>query len=619
MALRVRALLGGALCGFFAATALQSTTTALSSGAAASAPIVHGVAPEEQQQYAALECVVSGKRQALNPTRVNDDYCDCDDGADEPGTSACSHLLSSVFYCGNDGYFPKKIPTSRVNDGICDCCDGTDEFHDANLCANTCAADAVEFRTAAQAKLAAVEAGFKKRQAIIDGEIKTYFDDALEAEKETAQTLQVLEKLKERVAVHRAREEQKENRIRLELARKAQAAAEQQADHVNGGGENEETVCVVDEVSGKTCEATSSASTNSEGVDGSLDDLDEEEPVDDDDAQQQAVMPPEEVDAESHNVKAHVELADGTRISLADYLRMDRATTVKRKKPKTADQMRREDFLGPLFNGDAEGRKRIGLYALRTVGLVISPVRGVVELVLFFPRTIWDLAMIAFKVDRRRLPSLASLQASVLHAPWFRRLGDGQVYRAYRSVAWGAKVAWDAPIFAYNYLFPQLNDSVVSREAESLRKVMQEIDADIEKLTRARDEKREAAAKDYGPERAFFALNDQCIEKKIEKYTYKLCAFRDVKQDYTLLGKWEAWGSADNGDKDYARMQFIKGQKCWNGPERSVQVRLACGQENEIVSVDEPSTCVYEMLLQTPLACTQDVLAQAQHEVAFWK
>jgi protein kinase C substrate 80K-H len=47
--------------------------------------------------------------------RVNDDYCDCEDQSDEPGTSACS----SSFYCQNQGSKAILIPSSRVDDGIC--------------------------------------------------------------------------------------------------------------------------------------------------------------------------------------------------------------------------------------------------------------------------------------------------------------------------------------------------------------------------------------------------------------------------------------------------------------------------------------------------------------------
>lgn len=42
-----------------------------------------------------------------------------------------------------------------------------------------------------------------------------------------------------------------------------------------------------------------------------------------------------------------------------------------RKGQRSAEDMRREDFLGPLFNGDPEGRRRIGLYLLRTIGTVL--------------------------------------------------------------------------------------------------------------------------------------------------------------------------------------------------------------------------------------------------------
>lgn len=55
----------------------------------------------------------------LSKDRINDGYCDCKDGLDEPGTSACAQ---NTFYCANKGHEARYIPSQWVDDGICGMC-----------------------------------------------------------------------------------------------------------------------------------------------------------------------------------------------------------------------------------------------------------------------------------------------------------------------------------------------------------------------------------------------------------------------------------------------------------------------------------------------------------------
>lgn len=107
---------------------------------------------------------------------VNDDFCDCLDGSDEPGTGACAGWEDSLdeaerlFYCENLGSRPRYIYRSRVGDGICDCCDGTDEVDRAasspiaaSPCSNTCEEEGRGARQALEQRLELWRRGLVKQ------------------------------------------------------------------------------------------------------------------------------------------------------------------------------------------------------------------------------------------------------------------------------------------------------------------------------------------------------------------------------------------------------------------------------------------------------------------------
>ena len=85
----------------------------------------YGVGPELLDKYTQksdkqqFQCLQS--KEMISFDGLNDNYCDCKDGSDEPGTSACSNAMLSFnadtkFYCRNKMYKPQYISHSKVNE-----------------------------------------------------------------------------------------------------------------------------------------------------------------------------------------------------------------------------------------------------------------------------------------------------------------------------------------------------------------------------------------------------------------------------------------------------------------------------------------------------------------------
>ncbi len=134
---------------------------------------VRGARPDLLEQYKPqdghFKCLDGTK--TIEFARVNDNYCDCPDGSDEPGwlsldeRAMCSQSLlisplellslkseltaasflsagtsacpAGAFYCRNRGHEPKLLSASFVDDGICG--EGSQK-HGAHLCQHLLAA-----------------------------------------------------------------------------------------------------------------------------------------------------------------------------------------------------------------------------------------------------------------------------------------------------------------------------------------------------------------------------------------------------------------------------------------------------------------------------------------------
>jgi protein kinase C substrate 80K-H len=161
---------------------------------------------------------------------------------------------------------------------------------------------------------------------------------------------------------------------------------------------------------------------------------------------------------------------------------------------------------------------------------------------------------------------------------------------------------------------------------------------DVKRKLEQKQGEAEIRPEKWGRQGEFKALDGTCIDKNMGEYTYEFCFFGRATQkpnrgrgDVTLghFNRFEAKNTSITWQEDafYLRAIHDAGQKCWNGPDRSLivsraggierrwkigitdtalhtrQVDLSCGTENALLDVFEGEKCIYEAKVTTPAVC----------------
>ena len=160
-------------------------------------------------------------------------------------------------------------------------------------------------------------------------------------------------------------------------------------------------------------------------------------------------------------------------------------------------------------------------------------------------------------------------------------------------------------------------------ESKAVQEAKKRVDSarkDLEKAQKDRDGHQEDLGKDWGVDDVFRALKGQCVSTEAGEYTYEVCFMEKTTQKpkkgggNTNMGNFVSLEkvfvdedvAADGrglGSGERIAMKHENGQHCWNGPNRSTTVILACSEQNELWKIMEEAKCVYRMEVGTPAVC----------------
>ncbi|XVF06547.1 hypothetical protein REPUB_Repub06bG0058500 [Reevesia pubescens] len=507
-----------------------------------------GIPPQDEDYFKGetIKCKNGSKK--FTKTQFNDDFCDCPDGTDEPGTSACPQ---GKFYCRNAGHSPSFLFSSRVNDGICDCCDGSDEYDGKMKCPNTCWAAGKVAREKLEKKIEMYHEGVGLREQEIEQAKKAIARDkaqllGLKNEKD------VLEKIVKQLEELLQKLEQKE---RPEKEDKMKEASNEKVENEKSGAE--------------------------ENIDSQV------EPLKTSNVEKMGLLPSDQNDKDEQSTEGLSKEELGRLVAsrwtgkktgdqVEENVPAKSYHVINRDEEKSADDEHFDDnalqFSEKTQEHQEKGRKDAG----DKESVADNAGRSSVH----------------YKIGSEDHENSSDIE-TLGHQSFLDKIQE-TAQNLLQSVN-----LFSTPV-------TNLDADQVRKEYNNYTAKLSDIESRISSLT-------EKLKYDFGIEKEFYLFYDRCFELKQDKYVYKVCPFKDATQEEgsseTRLGNWEKF------ENSYRMMLFSNGDGCWNGPDRSLKVKLRCGLETELTGLDEPSRCEYVALMYTPALCLEEKLKELKQKL----
>ncbi|TDL29245.1 hypothetical protein BD410DRAFT_779584 [Rickenella mellea] len=514
-----------------------------------------GVPPYLLHKYVPLTGSGAPKWRCLDDSKeipwhnVNDDFCDCPDGSDEPGTSACP---DNLFYCRNDGHIGVMIPSSRVNDGLCEpeCCDGSDEPF--GFCPNVCkeVGEAYKLKLEAENKLRRTGSKIRstyvnfaqKEKKRLEALVVSSSREVADKEKEVARLKDVLDRTESLSAA--ALEFKQKSPMYRSLIEHSKALKSLQREHVR-----------LKEKEQQLADILSALRT---GYNPNYQDM------------------------------AVLEAVRG----------WEHYSGIVKDEPITEEELgtdgEEDGTVSEEVTEDAEAEWEKDLWTTEELETKVEPLLTT------------DYVNLLLEHDNHIGSATQSSTLFHLHSylpdflvPHYDNMKE--VLVSWLELLGIAKPAPDTSNKA------ALARMVFSTAEQSLTRIKKDKQNAQEDLARLFDPEW------YGKDGEWKKLHGSCLKLDTGEYTYEVCLFKESKQipnhggQTFSLGRFHSWHPSPDvevGSPEYYTKQvYSSGARCWNGPERSTKLILSCGTENALLSVSEPEKCEYQFIGTTPALC----------------